>query len=138
LTAVLTSTPSKARLPWTQEDYATLKRMLSEGATRKQIGDALGRSPDAVNTKCCETGVFLRKNRDQRNSLENFPTDLNENVVWIRKCAESNERFRQAMEANPTERPSDIPEERQGYVRQVGRISPRSSAPSWSSMGDCV
>jgi hypothetical protein len=138
VTETLTHTPPKARAPWTQEDYATLKRMLSEGATRKQIGEALGRSADAINTKCCETGVFLRKTRDQRNSLENFPTDLNENIVWIRKCAESNERFCQAMEANPTERPSDIPEEKRGYVVKLGRISPRSSAPSWSSMGDCV
>jgi hypothetical protein len=137
VTAVLTYVPPKAATPWTQEDYATLKQMLAEGASRKEISLKLGRSPDAINTKCCEIGVFRRKTRDKRNSLEEFPTDLNENVKWIRYCAEANERFCQAMEANPSERPTNLPEERQGYVRRVGMRFP-SRPPSWSSMGDCV
>jgi hypothetical protein len=125
----------KYKVYWSDHDVFVLRRMLRQRRTMPDIALELERGLKAIRSKIQELGLSPKGARVTK-ARDKEPIDLSEDSAWLMECREANERFRQAMEANPTERPISLPESRQGYVRRVG-MRFHSRPPSWSSMGDC-
>jgi hypothetical protein len=129
-------------VPWTDEEKAILEAGWLAGTHIEVIAAALpNRSKIGIHRYASVMGLRrparVRKGKSRVKTCFNGPLDLTEESSWRRECEIANERFCQAMEANPSERPTNLPEERQGYVRRIGMRFP-SRPPSWSSMGDVV
>jgi hypothetical protein len=84
-------------LPWTEEDIASLRRMISSGHKgRKEIAIKLGRSVNAVTTKACELGLSKRSIGKAVRDLYG-PCDNTDYKRFIKECEESNQRYVQAV-----------------------------------------
>jgi hypothetical protein len=105
-------------LPWTEEDIASLRRMISSGHKgRKEIAIKLGRSVNAVTTKACELGLSKRSIGSLAVRDADGPFDNRDHTNFIQECAKANERFCQAMEAA-------------GYQRAIGTLVYNSTGSS--------
>jgi hypothetical protein len=124
---------------WSEEEDALCSELWLNGVIAREIAERLERSPSAVRSRSQHLNLPQRHvGNHLRNSarISRPPHIRGEETSpeWY-ECQQL--AFVEAMEANPSERPSDIPEERQGHVIVMGLRIP-STPPSWSSMGDCV
>ena len=58
---------SNSRSPWTEEDFARLRELLSAGQAIPEVAKAMGRSQEAVRNKAWQRGLL------QRRPLKNRP-----------------------------------------------------------------
>jgi hypothetical protein len=128
---------------WTDAEKATLASAWVAGTPIFLIAQSIPNRKESSIRRYAALMGLKRPKREPKSpkshskSCFKGPVDLTDETNWRLQCHEANERFCQAMEANPSERPTNLPEERQGYVRRVGMRFP-SRPPSWSSMGDIV
>jgi glutathione S-transferase len=129
--------------PWSDGDRAILAAAWVAGTPVFEIAKSIPNRKESSIRRYAALMGLKRPKREPKSpkshskSCFKGPVDLTDETNWRLQCHEANERFCQAMEANPSERPTNLPEERQGYVRRVGMRFP-SRPPSWSSMGDIV
>ena len=86
---------------WTSEEDAALTMDWLGGLPVRTIADHLERTTSAVQTRARCLKIY----RPNRPKQEYIPREEQFSPAW---CREQNARFCAAMEANPTERPSNM------------------------------
>jgi hypothetical protein len=122
---------------WTPEEDKICIQLWNEGVWASKIGKQLNRTPSSIRTRVSNLGLTPRPHSTSPNYARRLAHVVGEEASdeWY----ESQQwAFAAAMEANPDERPSDMPEAERTHANFVGRITPRRLPPSWSSMGDVV
>jgi hypothetical protein len=124
---------------WSEAEDRICGDMWLKGVTARLIGERLGRTTSAVRSRSQHLNLPQRHvGNHLRNSARiNRPPHIRGEESSPEWWDSQQLAFEEAMLANPSERPSEIPEERLGHVINLGLRIP-STPPSWSSMGDCV
>jgi hypothetical protein len=139
---------------WSEEEVRFLLENWTT-LTTAEINERIGRSPNGIRRKAFKLGLPCRTRKDGWGAGEEYLSRQRavglacvelralkpRHAVQYEECSTAwydacNKAFVDAMHANPSERPSDIPEEQRTHVNMVGRVMPRRDPPSWSSMGD--
>jgi hypothetical protein len=123
---------------WTQEEDAVCTELWLQGVTARLIGERLGRTQSAVRSRSQHLSL---PQRAVGNHLRNSSRILRPPHVRGEETSKDwydsqQKAFAAVMEAYPSERPSEVPEDELGHVINRGMCIP-VSRPSWSSMGDC-
>jgi hypothetical protein len=123
---------------WTEGEDRLCSELWLKGVVARKIAEQLGRTPSAVRSRSQHLNLPQRHvGNHLRNSARiERPSHIRGEEISPEWYESQQLAFVAAMKAHPTERPSDVPEERQGHVVVLGLRIP-SCPPSWSSMGDC-
>jgi hypothetical protein len=126
---------SRHNCDWTQEEDELCSELWLKGVIARLIAEQLGRTPSAVRSR--SQHLNLPQRHIGNNPRAKRPPHIRGEENTPEWYDSQQAAFVAAMEAYPSERPSEIPEERLGHVISLGLRIP-SRPPSWSSMGDYV
>jgi hypothetical protein len=122
---------------WSAEEDRVCSDLWLKGVTARTIGEHLGRTQSAVRSRSQHLNLPQRAvgNHLRNSSRISRPPHVRGEEMSSDWYESQQLAFEEAMLANPSERPSEVPEERQGHVIHIGMRIP-GTIPSWSSMGD--